>query len=164
MGLLEAMYQSICVICVICGLKILEGDVVLVGGDDVFEELVLLGGPEAGGEDFDFGESVETGGADGAVDGFDVDAAFAHEAAVVEEVGGGGEPVADVEADDAFAGAGDFLIEVGVPPDVIDIGGDADVGVAELVDDVVALAEGVDRAAAVGIHRVEGFDGELDAG
>jgi hypothetical protein len=72
-----------------------------------------------------------------------------------------------VEADDAFAGAGDFLIEMGVPPDVIDVCGDADVWcrlLTELVDDVVALAEGVDGAAAVGIHGVEWFDGELDAG
>ena len=40
-----------------------------------------------------------------------------------------------------FAGAADLGFELGIPPDVIDIDGDADVVGAELVDDVVALAD-----------------------
>ena len=35
--------------------------------------------------------------------------------------------------------------------------------VAELIDHVIALADGIHRAAAIGIHRVEGFDGKLHA-
>ena len=105
------------------------------------------------------GELVIATGADA----LDVDAAFSHEAAVVEEVVGGGEPVADVETADLVSGALDLLFEIRIPPDVINVGGDADDVGAELVDDVGALADGVHGASAVGIHRVERFDGKFDA-
>ena len=49
------------------------------------------------GEDFDFAVAGEAGGIDPIADLADVDAAFAHEAAVVEEIGGGRFPIADVE-------------------------------------------------------------------
>ncbi len=108
--------------------------------------------------------SIEAGGFDELADASVVDAALAHEAAVFEQVGGGGHPVADVESADAFARARDFRLQLRVPPDMVDIGGDADPFLAQLVDHVVALADGVDRAAAVGVHGVERLNGELDAG
>ena len=92
-----------------------------------------------------------------------VDATFAHESAVVQHIGGGGHPIADVEAYDTFAGTFDFLLQARIPPDVVNVGGDADPFVTDLVEHVVALPDGIHCATAVGIHGVEWFDRKLDA-
>lgn len=68
----------------------------VVGLGDFFEVLLLVDGPVVVGEDFDFVWAGEAGLLDPGFDLLEWDAAFAHEAAVVEEVGGGGFPVADV--------------------------------------------------------------------
>ena len=118
----------------------------------------------ASGKDFDFNPVREAGCCfDKLADAAVVDATFAHEAAVVEHVGGRSHPIAHVEADDAFARAFHFLFECGIPPDVVNVGRDADPFVANLIKHVVALADGIHRATAVGIHRVEWFDGKFNA-
>ena len=63
-----------------------------------------------------------------------------------------------------FSAAGDFLLEIGIPPQVINIRGDAYVGRSELFAHVVGLTEGVHRRAAVGIHGMKRLDAELHAG
>ena len=57
----------------------------------------------------------------------DLDHAVAHHAAVEQEVAGRHQPVADVEGVDALAaGAGDLGVDFRVPPDVIDVDGEAE--------------------------------------
>src|SRR5437588_12109774 len=52
----------------------------------------------------------------------DVDHAIAHHAAVVEDVFGRHQPVADVEGEQALlAGAGDLRHQLRIPPDMIDV-------------------------------------------
>src|SRR5690606_9689404 len=77
-------------------------------------------------ENLDLLRAVIAGGLDHGANGFEVDDAVAHHAAVEEEVGGGHQPVADVVGEDAahVSGAGDGGGEIGVPPDVIDVDGD----------------------------------------
>ena len=72
----------------------------------------------------------EAGRLDPAADLAERDAAFAHQPAVIEEIGGGRAPVADVEGQErALAAAGrDLLLEAVVPPDMIDIDRDAQPG------------------------------------
>lgn len=124
----------------------------------------MVGGPAFGGEDFDFVVAGEARGFDAVADVFEGDAAFAHEAAVVEEVAGVGAPVADVEGEEGFLLGGelDFFFEVGVPPGVVDVEGDAEEGGAVVLADGAGLGEGVDGGAVGGVHGVEGFDGEFD--
>ena len=119
------------------------------------------------GEDLDLARTGEAGVVDAAADPADVDATFAHEAAVVEEIGGGSFPIADVEGKEALLLLGEFDLgfERVVPPHVIHIHGDAEVRWGtERVADRVSLRHGVDRAAVVCIHRMQGLDGELDIG
>ena len=124
----------------------------------------MIGCPVACREHFHFDPVGEaSSGFDELTDSAVVDAAFAHQAAVVEHVGGRRHPIAHVKADDALACAFDFLFESGVPPDVVDVSGNADPFVANSVEHVVALTYGVYCAAAVGIHGVQWFDGELHA-
>jgi hypothetical protein len=104
-------------------------DLGFVGRDDVGEELVLIAGPVAGAEDFDFDPTGEAGLFDHGADAANVDAAFAHESTVVEKILRGREPIADMESDVALAGAADFLIQLRIPPDVVDIGCNAHPGV-----------------------------------
>src|SRR6187549_4297748 len=101
---------------------------VAIGLYDLREVFVLIGGPEARAEDFDFVEALEAGGFDPGTDLAEGDAAFAHEAAVEQEIGGRRAPIADVVGEEGVetAAAGDFGLERRVPPEVIDIGGDAD--------------------------------------
>ena len=77
-----------------------------VGLLDTGEEFVLIARPPAVGEDFDFLEAGEAGGLDEGTHALEVDAAFAHETTVVEEVFGGNPPVADVVGEKASGGSG----------------------------------------------------------
>ena len=139
-------------------------NVLLICLDDLFEVVVLIGCPVARREDFHFDPVGEaSSGFDELADSAVVDAAFAHQASVVQHVSGWSHPIADVEADDTLACAFDFLLESGVPPNVINVGGNADPFVADLVEHVIALANGVHSAAAIGIHRVQWLDREFNA-
>ena len=93
-------------------------------------------------------------------------ATLAHQAAIVEHVLGRRPPVANVEREQVatIAAPFDLPLEVGVPPEVIDINHHADVGEPQFVAHVVRLAQRVDRTATVGVHRVERFDSQLHAG
>lgn len=68
-----------------------------------------------------------------------------------------------MEGEDGAAGALDFGAKKGVPPDVVDVDGDADEVVAEGHDHVVGHVEGADGGAAVGVHGVQRLNGQLDA-
>src|SRR3954454_1866245 len=68
-----------------------------VGALDVGQELVLVLGPAGLGEHLHLVETLEAGRLHPAADGAHRDASLAGEAAVLEQVGGGGAPVADVE-------------------------------------------------------------------
>ena len=68
-----------------------------------------------------------------------------------------------MKPDDAPPGPVDFGLQLWVPPNVVGVDRDAEGGLADCVDDIVGLADGVHRAAAVRIHRVERFDREEDA-
>ena len=90
----------------------------------------------------------------------DVDHAVAHHAAIVEEIGGRREPVADVEAEQpARRNPGKRALELGVPPDVIDVDRDAQPR-AEFFAQRVGLRHGVDAGAVRRVHRMQRLDCE----
>ena len=61
-----------------------------------------------------------------------------------------------------FAGARDLAREIGIPPDVIGVDGDAD-AVAELVAEIVRLRERVHAGAVGGIHGMQRLDRQRHA-
>src|SRR6201994_4506060 len=78
-------------------------------------------------ENLDLGIAAKALRLDGRTDRPDVDPAVAHHAAVVEDVPGRHQPVADVERKQAVAaGARDLAHQLRVPPDVIDVEGYAE--------------------------------------
>src|SRR6266849_11004857 len=83
--------------------------------------------PILGREDLDLAESVIAGGLDPAADAAQIDDAVAHHAAIVEQVAGRHQPVADMEGEEAAgrAGAGDLALQIRVPPDMVDVDCDA---------------------------------------
>ncbi len=94
-----------------------------------------------------------------------VDDAVAHHAAVEQQIPRRHQPVADVIGQDAAAasGAGDLALERRVPPDMIDIDGDAD-AVAQRIAEIIGLGQRIDAGAVGGIHRVQRLDRQLHAG
>src|SRR4051794_19038864 len=99
--------------------------------------------PIFGGEDLDLLRPPVARGLDGGANPRQIDDAVAHHAAVEEEVAGRHEPIADVMGEDTPGGAraGDLVHQLRIPPDVVDVDGDAD-SVAEQVADVECLFEG----------------------
>src|SRR5688572_15341128 len=92
-----------------------------------------------------------------------IDHAVAHHAAVVEEVPSGDQPVADVIGEHPFlCGAADLLLELRIPPHVVDVHGNAD-AIAERIADVERLFKRVDARALRGLHGVQRLDGERNA-
>src|SRR5688572_11932520 len=89
-----------------------------VGGDDLLDVIGLVAGPALAGEDLDLVPAGEARGLDQAADAAQVDAALAHQAAVVEQVAGLDPPVAEVEAEEQAerAAARDLRLELGIPP------------------------------------------------
>ncbi len=84
--------------------------------------------------------------------------AVAHHAAVHQHVLHGHQPIGDVETDDPPGGAGELLVEVGVPPDVIDVGHDADGRGIEPLHQATRLAQRGDAGALGrerGVHRLD---------
>ena len=135
-----------------------------VAGGDLIEELALIAAPPLVGENFDLAVAGEAGGIDPVADFAEVDAAFAHQAAVVEEIGGRRFPIADMEGVQAAGLASEInlRLQLRVPPDVIHIHGDADgLWRAEDVADFMRLAHRVHRAAVIGIHRMQRLNGEF---
>src|SRR5712671_8086839 len=96
------------------------------------EHLVAGAAPPALGKNLDLLDAAIAGSLDHAADGGKIDDAVAHHAAVVEHVTGRHQPVADMVADDALAGARDLARQVRVPPDVIGVDRDAET-LAQLV-------------------------------
>src|SRR5688572_21497437 len=98
-----------------------------VGLDDLGEEDVLVTRPIRVRKDLDLVEPVKPGGFDPPANLLQRDAAFAHQSAVEEEIGGGRFPIADVIREKLFcaAAARDLLLERGIPPEVIDVDGNA---------------------------------------
>ncbi len=80
-------------------------------------------------EDLDLAVAGEARRLHPGADARDLDHAVAHHAAVVEQVARRHQPVADVEGEQPrAAGARDLRLELGIPPDVIDVDGDAERG------------------------------------
>ena len=67
----------------------------------------------------------------------------------------------ETEKQTELAGQFDFLLQVGIPPDVIDIGGDADDRIADRLTHLPGLGHPVDAALVSGIHRMQRFDRQL---
>ena len=101
---------------------------------------------------------------DRAADRFDVDHAIAHHAAIVEDVLGRHQPVADVKRQQAIlAGARDLRQQLRVPPDMIDVERDAERAGAlgiETVADVERLLGRVHAGAVGRIGRMQRLDRE----
>ncbi len=137
-----------------------------IAGRDLIEELALIAAPPFVGEDFDLAMASEAGGVHPIADFADVDAAFAHQATVVEEIGGGRFPIADMEGVQATCLACEInlRLQLRVPPDVIDIHRDTHrSGRTERIANLMRLAHRVHRAAIIGIHRMQRLDGEFHA-
>ena len=98
----------------------------------------------------------------------DVDHAVAHHAAVVENVFGRHQPVADVKRKQSvFAGARDLRKQFRIPPDVIDVERDTECAAAigiERVADVERLLGRIDAGAVGGIGGMQRFDCERHVG
>src|SRR5436190_21623623 len=93
------------------------------------------------GEDLHFLEAGVAGALGPAADARQVDDAVAHHAAVVEEIARRHEPVADVIGEHPLlSGARDLLLELRVPPDVIDVERHAE-AIAQLLADIERLLE-----------------------
>ena len=96
----------------------------------------------------------------------DVDAAFAHEAAIIQEIGGGRPPIADVEGMQAprLTREINLRLQLGVPPHMVHIHRDADcLGRTQCIANLMRLPHRVHRAAIIRIHRVQWLDGQLHA-
>ena len=70
-----------------------------------------------------------------------------------------------MDSDDRIAACpgGTIGLETIVPPEVIDVDRNADLRRVQMLDDVVGLGKRIDRAAAVGVHRMQRLDGERHA-
>src|SRR5205085_2202475 len=134
--------------------------------DDLFEKegLVLL--PPGAGENLDFVEALVSGGFHPSAYFFYGYAAVAHQCTVEQQIFGGHAPVANVKGEEVAipAAPGDLLLEVRVPPKVVDVHRHAHLRGVQFNGHVVGLGQRVDGGAGVGVHGVERLDGELDAG
>ena len=93
-----------------------------------------------------------------------IDAALTGQPTVQQQILGRRLPVADVirEQGPGLAAALDLGLQRRIPPQVIHVHGDADVGRRDGLGQIVGLAHGADGRAIVGVHRMQRFDGQLD--
>ena len=99
----------------------------------------------------------EAGGVHPVADFTEVDATFAHEASVVEEIGGGRPPITDMKGmqTTGLAREINLRLQLRVPPDVVNINRDAHrLWRAKRLTNLMCLMHRVHRAAVIGIHRV----------
>ena len=100
-------------------------------GDDGQDLVGVALPPVVAGEDLDLDQAVVAGRLDQAADVGDVDHAVAHHAAIEQQILGRHQPVADMEAENAGgARALDLALELGVPPDVVDVDRDPEPALA----------------------------------
>src|SRR5262245_20352860 len=110
--------------------------------------------PVGGGKDLHLLWTAVAGRLDPAADPREIDDAVTHHAAIEQEVARRHQPVADMMGQDSIAGARDLALEVGIPPYVIGVDGDAD-AVTDLVADVEGLRERVHARAVRGVHGMQ---------
>lgn len=111
-------------------------------------------------------ESIEAQFVDETAETDHVNAAISHEAPVGQQVPGLHPPVANVEAKEGvlLSGEAEFGFDIGIPPDVVHVGGDAEVGMLEGFADFAGFGHTVDAAFVGGIHGMKRFDGQFHAG
>ena len=118
--------------------------------------------PPVVGENLDFGVTGKALRLDRAAHRSDIDHAVAHHAAVVENVSGRHQPVADVKRQQAiFSSADNLRQQLGIPPDVIDVERDAQRAGAPRIQPVANIQRlfcGVDASAVGGIGRMQRLD------
>ena len=122
--------------------------------------------PVVRGEDLHFVRAAIAGSLHPGANQRHVDHAVAHHAAIEQQIGRRHQPVADVERQQAVrvaARALDFAFEVRVPPDVVDVDGDADAR-AQFVAQIVGMRHRVDAGAVGRVHRVQRLDRQRHAG
>ena len=107
------------------------------------------------GKDFDFVPAVEPGGADHCGDAGQIDAAIAHQCAIVQHVASRDSPIAQVVAEQSFllAQQFDFLLQIGIPPNVIDVDRNADQRMIQLLANLAGLGDAIDAAAIGGVRE-----------
>src|SRR5450631_3673156 len=124
--------------------------------------------PPLAGKDLNLGIAGEALRLDRGAKRSDVDYAIAHHAAIVEDIFGRHQPVADMERQQTIAaGARDLAQQLRVPPDVIDVERDAEHAGAlriEAVADIERLFRCVDAGAVGGVGRMQRLDRERHAG
>jgi len=122
---------------------------------------VLIHGPIFAREDFHFCEAVEAGVFDELENARCCIDAFSRKAAVEERVVEVWFEFADMEGEEmvVFGAGNDFGFEVGFPPDVEGIDGDADKGVIDALAEDIGIAEGGYCRAVCGVHGMKRLDG-----
>ena len=104
---------------------------------------------------------------DGRSHGFDVDDAVAHHAAIVEDVFGRHQPVADVKREQAILPrARDLRHQIRIPPDVIDVERDAERARAlriDLIANIQRLLRRIHAGAIGSVGRMQRLDRERHA-
>ncbi|MNR11218.1 hypothetical protein D3C85_1275100 [compost metagenome] len=118
--------------------------------------------PGITGKYFHFDGAVVTGRFHLLANAAQIDHAIAHHAAIQQQVPGGHQPVGQVQAQDAFlrAGAVDLLVQLGVPPTVVNVHRDAQAVAGsrlQHVAQVQGLFQRRQAGAVCRIHRVQGF-------
>ena len=113
--------------------------IVQIGLLDTVEKLILIFRPPAIGEDFYFVEAGKPGCLDHGTDTAKVDATFAHEPPIIEEISGRSHPVAEMEGEKTVFSSrdSDLFRQIGIPPEVIHVGSNTDEGMVEQITECV---------------------------
>jgi hypothetical protein len=130
------------------------------GAQDLIHRTV----PPRVGKDLDLGIAGKALRLDGTAQGLDIDDAVTHHAAIVEDVPGRHQPVADMKCEQPLlAGARDLRMHLDVPPDMIDVERDTERAGARRIKpvaDVERLPGRVHAGTVGGIGRMQRLDRE----
>src|SRR6267378_1203404 len=115
------------------------------------------------GEDLDLVKARVARAFDPGADARQVDHAVPHHAAVVEQIARRHQPVADVVGEDALAGSLDLLLQLRIPPDVVDVHRGAN-SIPEQFAKIQSLFQRIDARALGRLHGMQRLDRQRHAG
>src|SRR5258708_34531048 len=104
-----------------CQYGFLTSGMFQVAGTHKVQDLVTGQVPEILVENLHLDGAGVASGLNGSAQATQFDGPIAHHTAREQQIGGRNQPVADVKAQDVAGGRGDLRVDLGVPPDVIDI-------------------------------------------
>ena len=116
----------------------------LIRRDDLIEELGLIHRPQPVREDFDLDVAVEPGGLDPAPDPSYINAALAHQPAVIQKIDRRSPPVADMEREKPLPSQRDAFPTFRTPPLMNDLDRDPARRMVNHLDHIGRLSRRVD--------------------